>query len=89
MNSLDNQISWQIAFYTIEYTILIGFMFQEASISMNDLDLSNSFPNTFSPIDETVLQDMNKGNSGRLSNSLDLQSKIQTNVSVERPSVNR
>lgn len=47
-------------------------------MAMNDLDLSNSFPNTFNQIDQTVLQDMAKHNSDRMNDDLD--AKIQANV---------
>lgn len=32
-------------------------------MAMNDLDLSNTFPNTFSTIDQTVLQTITKTNA--------------------------
>lgn len=47
-------------------------------MAMNDLDLTNSFSNTFNQIDETVLQDMTKTNSDRMNDDLD--AKIQANV---------
>lgn len=53
-----------------------------ASMAMNDLDLTNSFPNTFSQIDQTVLQDITKADSDRLNDGLD--AKIQANVRQNR-----
>lgn len=48
-------------------------------MTMNDLDLSNSFPNTFSQIDQTVLQDITKSSASRIDHH-DLDTKIEGNV---------
>lgn len=50
-------------------------------MAMNDLDLTNSFPNTFSQIDQSVLQDMAKTDTDRMNDDLD--AKIQANVRSE------
>lgn len=65
----------------IELTKMCVFYlnFQEASAMAMNLDLTNSFPNTFNQIDQTVLQTITKTSSDRMNDDLD--SKIQANVS--------
>lgn len=51
-------------------------------MTMNDLDLTNSFSSTFTQMDQTVLQEINKSNSNRIvDDQHDIDTKIPTNVS--------
>lgn len=51
-------------------------------MAMNDLDLSNTFPNTFSTIDQTVLQTITKTNANRMNDQHDLDRKLHANVRI-------
>lgn len=52
-------------------------------MTMNDLDLSNTFQSNTFQMDQTVLQDITKSNSSRMSDHHDLDTKIEPNVRIQ------
>lgn len=51
-----------------------------AAMTMNDLDLSNSFPSTFSQMDHTVLQEITKTSPSRMDDPHDLDTENQVSA---------
>lgn len=51
-----------------------------AGMTMNDLDLANSFPSTFSQMDHTMLQEITKTSPSRMDGQHDLDTENQVSV---------
>lgn len=66
---------------TNEAPVIVSNKEAAAMAMLSSDDLESPFANSFSQIDQTVLQDIAKTNSSRINDQHDLDQKIQANVS--------
>lgn len=65
---------------TNEAPVIVSNKEVSAGMTMNDLDLSNSFPSTFSQMDHTMLQDITKSSPSRIDDQHDLDTENQVSA---------
>lgn len=65
---------------TNEAPVIVSNKEVAAAMTMNDLDLANSFPSTFSQMDHTVLQEISKTSPSRMDDQNDLDTENQVSV---------
>lgn len=62
---------------TNEAQVIVSNKEVSAALAMNDLDLANSFPNSFGQMDHTMLQEITKTSPSRLEDQHDLDAENQ------------
>lgn len=67
---------------TNEAPVIVSNKEVSAGMTMNDLDLANSFPNTFSQMDHTMLQEITKSSPSRIDDQHDLDTEDHVSAQV-------
>lgn len=68
---------------TNEAQVIVSNKEVSAGMTMNDLDLSNSFPSSFSQMDHTMLQEITKSSPSRIDDQHDLDTENQVSAKMK------